>query len=79
MCQFNQKENCIVNVYPASSVVYTLQCLNIEQTKHLFIRKETDHPMKKRFQETYEVIHANTERFRNSTVPYIQRLMNKKA
>ena len=54
------------------------KCINIEQTKHLFIRKKTDHPMKKRTQETYEVIHANTERLRNSTVPYIQRLMNRK-
>ena len=54
------------------------KCINIEQTKHLFIRKKTDNPMKKRTQETYEVIHANTERLRNSTVPYIQRLMNRK-
>ena len=50
----------------------------IEQTKHLFKRKETLHSMNTRTTEKYEVIHANTERLRNSTVPYIQRLMNKK-
>ena len=43
------------------------------------MRKKTEHPMEKLIQETYEVIHANTEWFRNSSVPYIQTLMNKKA
>ena len=52
---------------------------NIEQTKHIFIRKKTEQPMKKRTPETYKVIHANTKRLRNSTVPYIQRLMNRKS
>ena len=55
------------------------KCINIEQTKHLFIKKKTEHPMSKRYQETFQVVHANTERLRNSTVPYIQRLLNKKA
>ena len=50
----------------------------IEQTKHLFKRKETSHSMNTRNTEKYEVIHANTERLRKSTVPYIQRLLNKK-
>ena len=50
----------------------------IEQTKHQFKRKETSHSMNTRNTEKYEVIHANTERLRNSTVPYIQRLLNKK-
>ena len=50
----------------------------IEQTKHLFKRKETVHSKNTRNTEKYEVIHANTERLRKSTVPYIQRLLNKK-
>ena len=52
--------------------------IHIEQTKHLFTRKKTIHEMNIRRPELYEVIHANTERLRNSTVPYIQRLLNKK-
>ena len=50
----------------------------IEQTKHIFKRKETLHSINTRTTEKYEVVHANTERLRNSTVPYIQRLLNKK-
>ena len=34
--------------------------------------------MNTRNTEKYEVIHANTEPLRNLTVPYIQRLLNKK-
>ena len=52
--------------------------IHIEKTKHLFTRKKTIHEMNIRRPELYEVIHANTERLRNSTVPYIQRLLNKK-
>ena len=52
--------------------------IHIEQTRHLFTRKKTEHNMNIRTPEKYKVIHANTERLRNSTVPYIQRLLNKK-
>jgi hypothetical protein len=52
--------------------------IHIEQTKHLFTRKKTIHEMNMRRPDIYEVIQANTERLRNSTVPYIQRLLNKK-
>ena len=52
--------------------------IHIEQTKHLFTRKKTIHEMNMRRPDIYEVIHANTERLRNSTVPYIQQLLNKK-
>ena len=34
--------------------------------------------MNHRFEEKYHVLKANTERMRNSTVPYIQRLLNTK-
>ena len=61
---FHRREKLLYN--------FGKKCINIEQTKHLFIRKKTDHPMKKRTQETYEVIHANTEKLRNSTVPFTE-------
>ena len=35
-------------------------------------QQKTDHLMKKLNQEMFDVIHANTERLRNSTVPFIQ-------
>ena len=55
------------------------KCISIEQTKHLYIRKKTEHSMKRRNQETFEVIYAYTERLQNSTVPYIQGLLDKQA
>ena len=54
------------------------EMLVLEQTKHLFQMNEINHNMEHRFTEKCEVLHANTERLKNSTVPYIQRLMNKK-
>ena len=52
------------------------KCLKLEQTKHLFPPKERNHQIQQRYTEKYEVLHANTDRLKNSTVPYIQRLLN---
>jgi hypothetical protein len=52
------------------------KCLKLEQTKHLFPLKERNHQIQQRYTEKYEVLHANTDRLKNSTVPYIQRLLN---
>jgi hypothetical protein len=57
--------------------IFGKKFISIEQTKHLFKRKTNQNTMKTRNKEAFEVIHANTERLRNSTVPYIQRLLNK--
>ena len=57
--------------------IFGKKCISIEQTKHLLKRKTTQQTMKTQNKEAFEVIHANTERLRNSTVPYIQRLLNK--
>ena len=54
------------------------KCEKLEQTKDLFNRKVNEHQMNHRFEEKYHVLKANTERMRNSTVPYIQRLLNTK-
>ena len=50
----------------------------INQTKELFPRNENDDTFKLRTRDKYIVTQANTERLRNSTVPYIQRMMNEK-
>ena len=42
----------------------------------LFEHKEKIHEMTLRKTEIFKVNTANTERYRNSTVPYMQRLLN---
>ena len=53
------------------------QCTTLEQTKDLFPLKQKNHAMHTRTSEKYEVAKANTKRYSDSTVPYIQRLLNK--
>ena len=50
----------------------------LEQTKHLFPLNQKDHCMKTRHTEKFKVIHGNAERLKNSTIPYIQRVLNEK-
>ena len=57
-------------------LVYGKQCTKIEQTKQLFPLKKKHHNMNTRSNETYEVLKTNTTRYRNSTVPFIQKLLN---
>ena len=51
------------------------KCEQLEQTTDLFPSKVDEHQMNHRFEEKYFVIKSNTESLRNSTVPYIQRLL----
>ena len=51
-------------------------CEKIEHTRDLFPLNLKAHAMNTRGAEKYKVIHTNTERFRMSTVPYIQRKLN---
>ena len=53
------------------------QCTMLEQSKDLFPLKQKNHSMNTMTGEKYEVVKCNTERFRDSTVPYIQRILNK--
>ena len=55
---------------------YAKKCLQLEQTRDLFPLNNKEHQMRTRNTEKYMVLHANTERLRNSTVPYIQRVLN---
>ena len=52
------------------------QCLKLEQTRELFPLNEINHRMQTRNKEKYKLVHANTERLKNFTVPYIQRMLN---
>ena len=52
------------------------KCLFLEQTKDLFPLSNKEHTMEIRNTDKYKVIHINRERLRNSTVPYIQKVLN---
>ena len=54
------------------------KCLFLEQTKDLFPLNQNAHDMVTRNTEKFQVIHAKTDRLRNSTIPYIQRVLNEK-
>ena len=54
------------------------KCFFLEQTKQLFPLKPNSHDMIHRNTEKFQVILAKTERLRNSTIPYIQRVLNDK-
>ena len=43
----------------------------------MFELKDDKHIMELRKNEKYKVNHANTERYKQSAVPYMQRLLNK--
>ena len=58
---------------------YGQKCLKLEQTKYLFPLSQKTLEMKLRKPEPFEVLHSNTERLKCSTVPYIQRMLNRKA
>ena len=47
--------------------------------KKLFPLAKTDHLMKTRAKEKFKVHQAKTERYKNSAIPYMQRLLNNDA
>ena len=55
---------------------YGLKCLKLPQTRNMFPLNENTHNMKTRHTEKYKQIKAHTERFQQSTVPYLQRILN---
>ena len=54
------------------------KCLRLEQTKELFPLNENIDTLKLRTRGKYRITETNTERFKNSTVPCIQRILNEK-
>ena len=55
---------------------YSKKCLRLDITNHMFPLNSTEHKMDSRYREKYQVTHAHTSHLMNSTVPYIQRLLN---
>ena len=52
------------------------KCPRLEQTKELFPLNENIDTLKLRTRGKYRITETNTERFKNSTVPCIQRMLN---
>ena len=53
------------------------KCSTLPLTRELFPLNNNYHDINTRNQEKYEVVKAHTSRLQNSTVPYIQRLLNR--
>ena len=50
--------------------------IKFNKLKDLFPENINDHIMETRHQEKFKILHANTNRFKNSSIPYMQRLLN---
>ena len=66
---FSRREKLLLN--------FGKKCAVSPQTRHLFPIKNRNHAIGTGNQEKYEVLHAHTGRLMNSTVPHIQRLLNR--
>ena len=55
---------------------FARKCVKSNKSKEMFPLRQKIHEMETREEEKYEVQHANTERLKNSAIPYMQRLMN---
>ena len=57
---------------------FAMKCVNSENPRvnNIFSKKKTEHGMDLRKNEKYEVKFAKTNRLKNSSVPYMQRILN---
>ena len=55
---------------------FALKCVKSQKFQNLFPLRVKEHAMEIRDEEKYCVQHANTDRLKNSTIPYMQRLLN---
>ena len=55
---------------------FAKECLKLEKMKKLFPKNESNHLMQKRCPEFYQVVKAQTERFRKSAIPSMIRMLN---
>ena len=56
---------------------FAKRCLKMENLKKLFPKRKVKHDMKTRKSEKYFVKNINTERYRISSIPAMQRMLNK--
>ena len=47
------------------------------KVKNLFTNTISKHKMKKRKRKVFKVLQANTEKYKNSAIPYMTKLLNK--
>ena len=59
------------------SLTFAKNCRKTIETKDLFKHREKNHIMDLRSSEQFYVNNSNTQRYQNSAVPYMQRLLNK--
>ena len=59
------------------SLRFASNCIENPKTKQLFPLRKKKHKLKTRKSEKYKVLFAKTKRLAQSTVPYLQRLLNK--
>ena len=55
---------------------FAIKCRKNIKTRDIFPENKKVHTMKTRNSERYKVEHANTERFKNSAIIYMQNLLN---
>ena len=55
---------------------FAKNCLKIDKLKQMFPLNFKDHDMTQRKNEKFKVNHARTERYLQSSIPYLQRLLN---
>ena len=58
-------------------LAFAKKCLKIEKVKSFFPVNETERTQQTRNYERFKVNHFNTERYKNSSIPYLQSLLNK--
>ena len=56
---------------------YAKDCLKVDKLKHIFPLNVKDHDMENRNMRKFKVNHAKTERYAKSSIPFLQRLLNK--
>ena len=55
---------------------FAKSCVKNPKSNDMFPRNVKQHAMETRKQEVYQVEHANTERYKNSAIIYMQNLLN---
>ena len=62
--------------YSALCLRFAKKCLGNEKVANIFPIKKQNHKMKKRKVEKFKVNKGRTTRYRKSTVPFMQKLLN---
>ena len=55
---------------------FAKKCIRNSKLTHMFPQNKKAHQMETRMPEKFKVYHANTERFKNSSIIYMQNLLN---